>query len=170
MVASATPEVLKNQTPSTSIIVIGCGHHALIDHWKSIAECPFPVFTHPTVQIHKTLGFVFTQENRDSTGYYKANMLQSAFNAASQAFWKLPAGLSASGGSPMNNGGEFVFESTPTGEKTVTWCHRMQHATDHTQPRDIFKVLGVKEVNGGGDERGEVCSVESGDCSKQSVE
>ncbi|KAM5354261.1 hypothetical protein ACJ41O_000911 [Fusarium nematophilum] len=144
--ASATPSKLSSLEKKTSIAVIGCGDPGLIDHWTSESSCPYPVYTDPTTKLQDALGMVVVRHYGDQSGYYKANVWQSAFNAGGQALRHLGLGLAHKGGDSRQNGGEFLFEDGGEAEgKKVVWCHRMQFPTDHTQFPDIFKVLGVEE-------------------------
>ena len=54
LVASANADV--NAEPPPKIILVGIGHHSLIDAYAQRTQCPFPIYTEPSLRLLRTLG------------------------------------------------------------------------------------------------------------------
>ena len=144
LAAIATPKVLSSLPIKTTIAIVGSGGPQLIDHWVKESACPYPVYTDPSIRLYKTFKFL-PDKGQGESEYHKLTPMQGFLKSASQIV-RMAQKLHH-GGHPFQNGGELLFEpvsSSEGAEKQVTWCHRMQHATDHAKFVDVLKVLGIE--------------------------
>ena len=101
--------------------MIGLGPHHLITPYKQLTQTPFPVYTDPTLAVHKALGMNLrtTDPGPDSEcGYYVGNSIPPTTGGGSS---KLGRGLTRlrrklttfplfeRAGDPNQLGGEFVI-------------------------------------------------------------
>ena len=129
-----------------SIAIIGSGSPELIDHWVKESACPYPVYTDSSIKLYKAFKFLPDKGQGNDSEYHDLSPLQGFLKSASQII-RMPHRLHQ-GGHPFQNGGELLFEPTSSGgigNKHITWCHRMQHATDHAKFADVFNKLGIKD-------------------------
>ena len=129
-----------------SIIIIGSGGWQLIDHWVKESACPFPVYTDKSVKLYKLFNFQRDRGESGDSEYHDMSKFQGFLKSASQWIW-MPHKIPHTG-DPFQHGGELLFEPASSGEegkKEATWCHRMQHASDHATFAEVFKRLGIEE-------------------------
>lgn len=124
------------------------------DAYAELTNCSLPIFTDTMRRFHDVLGIARAWLN----GSVAAGYLHFA-----RRFVKSPCHIfpstpdlrtlstatdptKALHGDPRQQGGEFLFEPSPTepGDKLVTWCHRMQNSEDHTPHAELVKDLDVK--------------------------
>ncbi|PYI31135.1 hypothetical protein BP00DRAFT_344378 [Aspergillus indologenus CBS 114.80] len=141
-----TPEFLSQLSTPTSVVVVGCGGPGLIDIYAKETGCQFPIYADPTRKLYEQLGLLSSLALGEKPEYIQKSMVQ----IVAESFWKtlkqLPSGLALKGGDSRQNGGEFLYETSPEGgkEKRVAWCHRMQNTRDHTEVAALAKVLERK--------------------------
>ncbi|KAH9845006.1 Thioredoxin-like protein AAED1, partial [Teratosphaeria destructans] len=131
----------------TSIIVIGCGQPDLIPQYKKFTGCPFPIYADPTRQLFKKLGMIVTLNIGGERPDYMKDIGVS--NWAAGQFKTIKKSLKDEdgirkrdilrGGHPLQIGGEFLFD-----EGEVVWCHRMGNMRNHTEVRQLRKLLELE--------------------------
>jgi hypothetical protein len=74
--------------------------------------------------------------------YFRQSMAWVVLGSITQGLKHLSSGLATKGGDTKRVGGEFLFEpSQDEGGKTISWCHRMTTTRDHTEVKELAKVL-----------------------------
>lgn len=139
------------------IVLIGLGPHHLITPYKHLTQTPFPVYTDPTLSIHKALGMNLrtTDPGPDSEcGYYVGNTTATTHNGGPFGFGhslsrlrhKLATfPLFERAGDPNQLGGEFVLGPDPArpGSEVCTFAHRMRNTRAHAPVLDVISASGV---------------------------
>lgn len=147
-----------------SVIVVGHGDPASIKAHQEITATPWPVYTDPTRSIHRVLKF-----NPDAsvpekgTGRKYRRMLGSKWDLMKLClrvwFFRYPA-LWNKGGDGFQNGGELTLGASESrlafirssigllADGEVLYLHRMMNSMDHTDAKDIARVLGVSPAEG----------------------
>ncbi|KAE8150650.1 AhpC/TSA antioxidant enzyme-domain-containing protein [Aspergillus avenaceus] len=135
---------------NTSVAVIGCGDPGLIDTYAAETGCPFNLYADPSRKLYDDLGMVSSLALGPRPQYIRKGFAQIVGGSIWQALKQIPSGLAAKGGESSQNGGEFLFEpSGATGEKEITWCHRMQNTRDHTEISTLAHILNGAESQSG---------------------
>ncbi|KAJ5661221.1 uncharacterized protein N7484_000593 [Penicillium longicatenatum] len=138
-----SPTSLQTLPTPTSIVIVGLGDPGLIDSYVRQTNCPFPIYTDPSMKLYTELELVVSKAMGPRPAYFRKNMAcvvaESFFNWVKHA----GTGLMFKGGKTGQNGGEFLFESAPGGDggKVVSWFHRMGGARDHTSMEGLRGVL-----------------------------
>jgi hypothetical protein len=74
--------------------------------------------------------------------YFRKSMARTVVGSITQGLKHFSSGLATKGGDTRRVGGEFLFEpNLEGGEKRVSWCHRMTTTRDHTEVKELAKVL-----------------------------
>lgn len=74
--------------------------------------------------------------------YFRQSMVRVVTGSIMQGLKHISSGLATKGGNTKRVGGEFLFEpSQEQGGKTISWCHRMTTTRDHTEAKELAKVL-----------------------------
>ncbi|KAH6652970.1 hypothetical protein BKA67DRAFT_659622 [Truncatella angustata] len=109
--AAIPPESLLQLPVSTSIAVIGCGSHKLIQAYLQQTGCPYPVYADNTQHLYKELGMIRTLAAGDRPAYMQhKSMAQTVFSGIAQALKQVKSGLVLQMGDQKQVGGEFLFE------------------------------------------------------------
>lgn len=123
----------------TSIIVIGCGSPALIPHYKTVTECPFPIFADPTRKLFKALGMGWTVNIGTRRPEYMKEVSPPAWLAEQfRQMGKTKGHKKFKGGNWLQIGGEFLFE-----DEKITWCHRMKNYRGHAEIETLRRILEI---------------------------
>ena len=141
------PEYFSIPIP-TSIIVIGCGQPAMIPHYKTFTDCPFPMFADPSRSLFKKLGMTLSLNIGNERPEYMKDISPAAWAAGQvttiRKSLKDPEGIRKrdvlKGGNMLQIGGEFLFE-----DGQVVWCHRMKNYRNHTEIKLLRKILQLDE-------------------------
>lgn len=124
----------------TSIIVIGCGTKALINHWKTETECPFPVFADPSRKLYRILGMSMSLNiGPRRPGYMKEISPPAWLIEQFRQMAKTKGMKKWKSGNWLQVGGEFLFQ-----DGQVIWCHRMKNYRDHVEVPVLKKVLEIE--------------------------
>ncbi|KAJ5933431.1 hypothetical protein N7454_005760 [Penicillium verhagenii] len=136
-----SPFHLQNLPTPTSIVIIGLGDPGLIDSYVTQTRCPFPIYVDPTMNLYTDLDMVTSVSLGARPEYFHKSM--ACVVAQSFVNWMkhMGTGLMTKGGNTGQNGAEILFETGEDGKKTVTWCHRMANARNHTGMPGLRKVL-----------------------------
>ncbi|KAF3480069.1 uncharacterized protein GIQ15_05416 [Arthroderma uncinatum] len=146
--AFANPET--DLSPNVRVFIVGIGAHTLIDHYRRVTACPFPIYTEPTGELVK----IFAMKRNltigknpptfsDRTSF---SLFWSGFTQALSRIWKGDAHKS---GNPAQNGGEilFDFDDLPEGYGALTmhpvWYHMMKTTRDHASIECLRDVLAL---------------------------
>lgn len=123
----------------TSIVVIGCGSPALINHYKEQTGCPFPIFADPTRKLYRVLGMSMNLNiGMRRPGYMKDVSPPAWLLEQLKQMGKTPGKKKFKGGNWMQIGGEFLFQ-----DGQVVWCHRMKNFRNHAEIPILKKVLEI---------------------------
>ncbi|KAF3388385.1 Thioredoxin-like protein AAED1 [Penicillium rolfsii] len=141
LAASIQPDELLKLPIPTSLAIIGCGDHGLIDFYAKETGCPFPIYADPANTLYDDLGMASTWALGPKPEYVKKNMARVVSESIIQGLKQFSSGLATKGGDTKRVGGEFFFEPMPEGGKMVSWCHRMKTTRDHTGVKELAKVL-----------------------------
>ncbi|CEO60622.1 hypothetical protein PMG11_05239 [Penicillium brasilianum] len=139
---SFKPEELLQLPKATSLAIIGCGDHGLIDFYAKETGCTFPIYADPANALYDDLGMTTTWDLGPKPEYIRRSMARVVAGSIMQGLKHLGSGLATKGGDTKRVGGEFLFE--PSGEdggKKITWCHRMTNTRDHAEINELVKVL-----------------------------
>jgi hypothetical protein len=105
------PESLLQLPVSTSIVVIGCGSHKLIQAYMRETNSPYPVYADNTQHLYKELGMIRTLAAGDRPAYMKnKSMMQTVVSGITQGLKQVKSGLVLQMGDQKQVGGEFLFE------------------------------------------------------------
>lgn len=122
---------------TTSVTIIGCGSHDLIDHYASVTDCQFPIYADPTRKLYDVLGMISGLFGMSKQPDYQKRGLPGM--VIDSIYQSLSNGAGAlKGGNVSQNGGEFVFE-----DGKVSWCHRMKNTRDHTEVVELQNIIGM---------------------------
>lgn len=136
--AAVTPEALSAVSPTTEIVVIGCGSPELIEFYREATACHFPLYCDPTRKLYEELDMIRTKNLSKRPEYQQRSIFSISLESIYQG---LSSGRKAfKGGDFWQVGGEFLIEN---GE--VLWCHRMASTRDHTEIPELRRVLGLDE-------------------------
>jgi len=122
-------------TAGYKIIIVGLGSHTMINSYRQITGTRFPIYTDPTLSVHRALGMTFkandSSDNYQSTvgGFYK-----SIKDAVS---FRIP--LFDKGGDLSQLGGEFVLGPG----RSCSYAHRMKNALSHAPVSEIIAAAGL---------------------------
>ncbi|KAK9782567.1 hypothetical protein AB5N19_09144 [Seiridium cardinale] len=109
--AAIPPESLLQLPVSTSIAVIGCGSHKLIQAYLQETGCSYPVYADNTQHLYKELGMIRTLAAGDRPAYMqKKSMAQTVVSGIMQGLKQVKSGLVLQMGDQKQVGGEFLFE------------------------------------------------------------
>ncbi|KAL2863272.1 peroxiredoxin-like family protein [Aspergillus lucknowensis] len=129
-----------NNNNPTQLIIIGCGHPALIVPYVAETAAPFPVYTDPRGALYeklhmtRTVRSIMRPPSYATVGFWRA--LGTTFRQMAAAGWR---GVLGGGGSWAQNGGEWVFR----GGKCV-YVHRMENVSDHLTAEELMRVMGER--------------------------
>lgn len=73
--------------------------------------------------------------------YFQKSFAHVVLGSITQGLKHFSSGLATKGGDTKRVGGEFLFELSQEGGKTISWCHRMTTTRDHTEVKELAKVL-----------------------------
>lgn len=142
------PQDLLNLPVSASIVIVGCGDPALIDHYNKETGCPFPIYADPTRKLYTDLDLATSYALGKRPEYFRKGMVRLVAESMAQELGHISSGLIHKGGDSSQNGGEFLFSTKPSNtggnEKQVTWCHRMTNTRDHTSIPTLARVLDLE--------------------------
>ncbi|KAJ6119198.1 hypothetical protein N7523_003478 [Penicillium sp. IBT 18751x] len=138
---SMKPEDLLQLPISTSIVIVGCGDPALIDHYHKETGCPFPIYADPTRKLYADLNLVTSYAMGERPEYFRKGMVRLVAESVAQTLKHVSSGLMTKAGDSSQNGGEFLFESMGEDDKQVTWCHRMTNTRDHSSISTLAHLL-----------------------------
>jgi hypothetical protein len=142
LAASIKPDELLKLPIPTSFAIIGCGDHGLIDFYAKETGCPFPIYADEANTLYDDLGMATTWAFGTKPEYFRQSMAWVVLGSITQGLKHLSSGLATKGGDTKRVGGEFLFEpSQDEGGKTISWCHRMTTTRDHTEVKELAKVL-----------------------------
>ncbi|KAJ5121764.1 hypothetical protein N7448_002896 [Penicillium atrosanguineum] len=141
LAGSMKPEDLLKLPVSTSIVLVGCGGPALIDHYTKETGCPFPIYADPTRKLYADLDLITSYALGERPEYFRMGMVRLVADSLAQSLRHVSNGLITKAGDSSQNGGEFLFESTGEDDKQVTWCHRMTNTRDHSSIPAVARVL-----------------------------
>ncbi|THH08582.1 hypothetical protein EW145_g2610 [Phellinidium pouzarii] len=129
------------------IVVIGLGPHSLIAPYRQLTDACFPIYTDPTLALHRALGMSLKKTNpgpNSERGHYITNgnsgigmLRRTLVNAVSQ---RLVLPLFERGGDGAQLGGEFVLGPGVT----CAFGHRMRHTRGHAPILDVVTASGVQ--------------------------
>jgi hypothetical protein len=109
--AAISPESLLQLPISTSIAVIGCGSHKLIQAYLQETGCPYPVYADNTQHLYRELGMIRTLSAGERPAYMQnKSMAQTVVSGITQALKQVKSGLILQMGDQKQVGGEFLFE------------------------------------------------------------
>ncbi|ETN43910.1 uncharacterized protein HMPREF1541_11041 [Cyphellophora europaea CBS 101466] len=137
----------------TAVAVIGCGAPSLLPSYLELTHCPYPIYTDPTAQLYDKLGMQrsWSLGNR-APEYIRQSLFMGGLKSIAQGLKRVPAGDVRKAGEMNQNGGEFLFVRTNSGDSSswadgwrVEWCHRMRNTRDHTEVGRLREVLGMSE-------------------------
>lgn len=161
-----TPEALLTLPVPTSIAVIGCGAPSLIQEYRAVTGCSFPIYAEPSQKLYDELGMMRTLAMGERPEYQRASNISLMLKSAWQGLKQVPTGNVLAGGDMKQVGGEFLFEpvsdvllspiiASPASpgqnanfeeEKRVVWCHRMKNTRDHVEIPELREVLGFDDA------------------------
>ncbi|KAI9802684.1 MAG: hypothetical protein M1825_002706 [Sarcosagium campestre] len=133
---SINPDSLLSLSVPTFIAVVGCGSPELIPMYTETTNCPFPIYADPSKKIYDHLSMGRTLALGPKPDYQRKSVLANGLASAWQMLRSGKAGFK--GGDYNQVGGELLFDK---GE--VTWCHRMRNTRDHTEVRELRRILGL---------------------------
>ncbi|KAL4880258.1 hypothetical protein BJY04DRAFT_79578 [Aspergillus karnatakaensis] len=143
-----TPTHLSTIPITTSIVIIGCGGPALIDHYAATAQTPYPIYADPTLKLYNALEMVKTMKVGPRPEYISKSTPRLAYEAFVQMVPFIRSGKVLQQGPGYQQGGEVLFEpvlGTQQGEggleREVTWCNRMQRSWGRTEIRELEGVV-----------------------------
>ncbi|KAF7719690.1 AhpC/TSA antioxidant enzyme [Penicillium ucsense] len=142
---SFTPEQLLHLPTPTSIVIIGCGDPSLIDFYAKETNCPFSIYADPKTKLYDELGMTSTYALGAQPKYIRKGLARMVTQSIMQELRNIGSALTMKGGDTKRVGGEFLFESNEgqTGEKRVSWCHRMTTTRDHAEVEILSRILHV---------------------------
>ena len=143
-----------------SIVIIGCGAPSLIPSYITETQCPYPIYSDPTENLHTILGMRRTLSLgvRDPD-YIKHTIVAGMAKSIVQGVKRIPSGDVMSAGDMRLNGGEILFEvegreplldhekgNTGLASVSVSWCHRMANTRDHSEVANLWRILEIKDI------------------------
>lgn len=124
---------------NTKLTIIGCGSHELISRYIKETNCVYPLYTDQSQELYKALNLVRSLELGKKPEYIKTSFSTLIVSGIMDG---LKTGRHAlKGGDFAQVGGEFLFVKKE-GKWEVQWCHRMKTTRDHTEMRELKKLLG----------------------------
>lgn len=126
------------QSHNLSIKIIGHGEPHIIKTYYDLTSSPFPIYTDPSLSLQKALALGHGVTTSPITpSWIRESVVASFFKGIRDNF---KFGL-LKGGSGTQNGGEFVVSRA----EEWSWGWRMRFTDDHTDVKEIRKVLGLGE-------------------------
>ncbi|KAK7016310.1 AhpC/TSA antioxidant enzyme-domain-containing protein [Favolaschia claudopus] len=127
----------------TKIVVIGCGEHQALAHYKEATSYNGLIYANPDRKLYHALGmdketYKVAPAGEQTPSYVTRGYYANVWYSISNAILKAPS-LIGKQGNPGQLGGDFIFG--PGNECTL--AHRMQHAQDHIEVADLMKAAGV---------------------------
>jgi hypothetical protein len=126
--------------PRTRITIFSHGTPELIPGYVKATNCPYPMYTDPTQNLHELLGLARTLNLGKKPGYIKMSLPKMVFTGIYQGLSSKKNALK--GGDSWQVGGEFLVERVGEDWK-VTWGHRMKTTRDHAEADTLKEVLGI---------------------------
>lgn len=118
----------------------------MIEYYRNLTGCPFPIYVEPSRRVFKMLGMpttanmgIRTPEYMKGTGTiaWLANQGKTIYaGLRNKSEHTLSLKDVFRGGNILQIGGEFLFE-----EGQVLWCHRMRNYRNHAELPIIRKML-----------------------------
>ncbi|WWC61221.1 uncharacterized protein I303_103801 [Kwoniella dejecticola CBS 10117] len=136
--------------------IIGCGSSAPIPTYIQNTQSPYPVYTCPSLDLHRIFDFTRTLKGPPSPSSSRADDqdrktyldgvgggTKRTWLAIKQNLFTNPLhGSDKVRGPSDQNGGEVVFEQ----DGTCSYIHRMQNVVDHTELKDLAEIIGAEYV------------------------
>lgn len=104
------PDTLLDLPVSTFVVVIGCGDPGLIDQYREITQCPFPMYVDPNRALYQELGMTQTWNTGPKPAYQRMSFMSSVVKGLTQGLKLIPSGMATKSGHKSQVGGEFLFE------------------------------------------------------------
>ena len=125
----------------TSIVIIGCGSHELIPHYRKVTGTHFPIFAEPSRRLFKKLGMSWSLDIGNKRPEYMKDIAPPAWLAGQIKQIAQTKGLKKfKGGHWLQIGGEFLFS-----EEEVIWCHRMKNYRGHSEIAVLRRMLEIED-------------------------
>ncbi|RPA93887.1 hypothetical protein L873DRAFT_1830542 [Choiromyces venosus 120613-1] len=132
--ALSNPPIIPPDALGKKIVIVGHGDPAVIKTYMAETGCIFPIYTEPTGRLYTLLGMVKSLKLGEKPEYIQQSTISSIFTSFISALkWG-----GRKGGDYQQNGGEWMWENGK-----LVWCHRMKNTRDHSEVKDLKKVLGV---------------------------
>ncbi|KAL1405371.1 hypothetical protein Q8F55_009002 [Vanrija albida] len=133
LVAAMSPTLLAGA--KARLVLIGHGSHSMIRGYKEHFQCPFPVYTDPTRQLHDVLGLLpRTVTTRAGKGDY---LVQGAARRCWDTLMRASRMRGVSAGDKQQLGAEFVFD----GSLCLAYSHRMVGQCDHASIPELVAAV-----------------------------
>ncbi|WRT67014.1 uncharacterized protein IL334_003980 [Kwoniella shivajii] len=134
----------------TEIIIIGCGSSSPISHYAEIVSSPYPIYSCPSLELHKIFQFVSTlsgsisgDDNKKDYTSSLGGIIPRTWFTLKKNFWNNPLHGSEKERGPMKqNGGEVIVER----DGTCSFIHRMQNTEDHTNIDQLANHIEAKYI------------------------
>ncbi|KAG6329232.1 hypothetical protein ID866_9857, partial [Astraeus odoratus] len=97
------------------VIIIGCGSHEAIAHYKVMTSCPWPIYTDPKRELYHALDMTIetldrTPPNEQRRSYLRKGFMENVLGSIWSGPLKKPL-LIGKQGNISQLGGEFIFDS-----------------------------------------------------------
>ncbi|KAI5118135.1 hypothetical protein M0805_001734 [Coniferiporia weirii] len=127
------------------IVIVGVGSHSLIAPYKHITGAQIPIYTDPTLSVHRALGMSLKTTDpgpESECGHYisSGNSGRGGLRRTFADARRFVLPLFERGGDSAQLGGEFVLGPN----LTCAYAHRMRHTRAHAPILDIVAASGVQ--------------------------
>lgn len=126
-------------TPSTKLIVIGCGDPVLVPNYVKMTGCEFEIYADPSRKLYSKIGFSVNTLALDPNNVPKYVSRWSPPTFVKNLLISLGLAVkskSVNAGKVSQNGGELVWTN---GE--LVYTHRMKHPADHIEIEELERIL-----------------------------
>ena len=126
--------------PRTGITIFSHGTPELIPGYVKVSNCPYPMYTDPSQNLHQLLGLARTLNMGKKAVYNNMSLPKLVMTGIVQGLSSKKNAMK--GGDSWQVGGEFLFEKKGD-DWRVTWAHRMKTTRDHAEVGILKEVLGI---------------------------